>query len=256
LFNLEEFDIKLDTNIIGRNFLYFEECESTNDFLMKTTEYTRDGTVVLSEYQSKGKGRKDRSWLSSKGQNLTFSILLNHKISPKLINIINLGAALSVAHSLENLYQLDVDLKWPNDVLVNRKKIAGILLNSSSIGSSIEKVVLGIGVNVNQVNFQGQYLIQPTSVKKEFHDAVKRERLLSELLNNFEETFNICLDSPKEILESWKEKCKMLGEKVTIIEGDKEMYGIFENIDNEGYLILKRGTKTERVHHGDVSLRY
>jgi BirA family biotin operon repressor/biotin-[acetyl-CoA-carboxylase] ligase len=255
LLNLEEFDIKLDTEIIGRNFIYLDECESTNDFLFTTKEFTSDGTVVLSEYQTKGKGRKDRTWESSKGQNLTLSILLRREIKPKLLNIINLGASLAVAHTLENLYQLNVELKWPNDALVKRKKIAGILLESSSKGNNIEKVVIGIGINVNQLGFQGKFLIPPTSVKKEFNDTVSRERLLSELLNNLEETLEICKSNPSKIIEDWKERCNMIGEAIKISEKEESKFGIFSNIDEDGYLILKQKDKTEKIHFGDVSLR-
>ncbi len=255
MLNLEEFNIKLDTEIIGRNFVYLDECDSTNDFLFSTKEYTKDGTVILSEFQAKGKGRKDRIWESSKGQNLTLSIMLRRDIKPKSLNIINLGASLAVAHTLENLYQLNVELKWPNDILVKRKKIAGILLESSSRGNKIEKVVIGIGINVNQVGFQGKFIIPPTSVKKEFGETVSRERLLSELLNNLEETFEICASNPAKIIEDWKERCNMIGETIKITENDEIKFGIFSNIDNDGYLILKQKEKTEKIHFGDVSLR-
>ncbi|MBL1215006.1 MAG: biotin--[acetyl-CoA-carboxylase] ligase [Ignavibacteriae bacterium] len=255
MLKLEEFNIKLDTDLIGRSFVYLEECDSTNNFLFNTKDYNHHGTVVLSEYQSKGKGRKDRTWESSKGQNLTLSILLRKDIKSKLLGIINLGASLAVAQTLENLYQLDVELKWPNDVLIKRKKIAGILLESSSKGSKIEKLVVGIGINVNQVGFQGKFIIPPTSVKKEFHETISRERLLSELLNNFEEILKICFDNPNKIIEYWKERCDMIGEHIKVVENDESKFGIFSNIDDEGYLILKSKDKTERIHFGDVSLR-
>jgi BirA family biotin operon repressor/biotin-[acetyl-CoA-carboxylase] ligase len=253
--NIEEFDIKLDTEILGRNFVYLDECESTNDFLFTSKDHTKDGTVVLSEFQSKGKGRKDRIWESSKEQNLTLSIMLRRDMQPKSLNIINLGASLAVAHTLENLYQLIVELKWPNDALVKSKKIAGILLESSSRGNKIEKVVIGIGINVNQVGFQGKFLIPPTSVKKEFHETVSRERLLSELLNNLEETLEICVSNPSKIIEDWKERCKMIGVSIKVTDNDETKFGIFSNIDEDGYLILKQKDKTERIHFGDVSLR-
>ena len=187
MFNIEEFDIKLDTDYLGRNFVYVEEVDSTNKFLLQTKEYQENGTVLLAENQTDGRGRLNRTWLSNKEQNLTFSILLNEGINPSLINIINLASSLAVAQSIENLYQLHVELKWPNDVLINKKKTAGILLESSSKGNKIERVVIGIGLNVNQPNFTGKYNIPPTSIRLEFKKVVSRERLLSELLNNLEE---------------------------------------------------------------------
>lgn len=255
MFNIEEFDIKLDTEIIGRNFIYCDEVDSTNSVLLLSKEFNRDGTVLLAEFQSKGRGRKDRTWVSNAGQNLTFSILLKEEFKEKKVNLINLGSALSVAQSIENLYQLDVELKWPNDVLVNKKKIAGILLESSSKGNKINKVVIGIGINVNQPNFPGKFDIQPTSIRKEFKSIVSREKLLSEVLNNFEDILMQIKNDPNKILNDWRNRCKMIGEKVKIVLDDNIKIGIFDDIDENGFLILKVGDNIEKIHYGDVSLR-
>src|SRR5690554_5534616 len=104
-FNIEEFDIKLATDEIGRNFVFLGEVDSTNSLLLNSKEFNKHGTVVFAEKQTKGRGRKDRSWDSQPEQNLTFSVLLN-AFDQKNVNIINLGASLAVAHSIENLYQL------------------------------------------------------------------------------------------------------------------------------------------------------
>ncbi|MFC2133136.1 biotin--[acetyl-CoA-carboxylase] ligase [Bacteroidota bacterium] len=255
MFNIEKFDIKLDTEFIGRSFIYCEKLDSTNTFLQESKDFNENGTVVLAELQEKGKGRKDREWTSAADQNLTFSILLKEKINPKRLNIINLGTSLVVAQTIENLYQLKVNLKWPNDILVDNKKIAGILLETTSIGSKIDKVIVGIGINVNQPNFPGKYLITPTSIRKEFKESVSRERLLSEVLNNFEEILPFCNKEPEKVLNDWKSKCKMIGEKIKIEDDNGTRFGIFEDLDNEGHLLLKIENKTEQVHFGDVSLR-
>ncbi|MFA3781728.1 biotin--[acetyl-CoA-carboxylase] ligase [Melioribacteraceae bacterium 4301-Me] len=254
-FNIEEFDIKLDTEFIGRNFIYCDEVDSTNKLLLESNEFNQNGTVVLAEYQSSGKGRRERTWVSNNGQNLTFSILLKDFTHGKKINLFNLAASLAVSHSIENLYQLKVELKWPNDVLINRKKVAGILLESTSKGNKIEKLVIGIGVNVNQTNFPGKFDIPPTSIRKEFKEIVSRERLLSEILNNYEALIANIKYEPEKILNDWKMKCNMIGEKVKITDGKESKYGIFEDIDQNGFLILKTGDKIETIHFGDVSLR-
>ncbi len=255
MFNIEEFDIKLDTEFLGRNFIYCDEVDSTNSVLLTSKDFNQNGTVLLAEYQSKGRGRKEREWVSNSGQNLTFSILLKENLNENTINLINFGASLAVAQAIENLFQLDVELKWPNDVLVGKKKIAGILLESTSKGNKINKVVVGIGVNVNQPNFPGKYEIQPTSIRREFKLPVSREKLLSELLNIYESILELVVDDPNKILNDWRERCKMIGEKIKIVEGEKIRTGVFEDIDQNGYLILKVGDKREKIHHGDVSLR-
>ncbi len=255
MFNLESFDLKLNTEIIGRNFIYTEEIDSTNSFLLnKANKFNIDGTVLLAEKQNKGRGRKDRVWYSSKGQNLTYSILLtNKKFFTNKFNLINFAASLSVAMAIENLYQLKTELKWPNDVLVNGKKIAGILLESISQGSKIEKLVIGIGINVNQVMFQGNFNVPPTSIKAELNESVDRERFLAELLNSFEETMQKLDKFPNDLMKDWKARCSLIGEKISIVENEKVKYGIFDDLDDDGFLLLKNKGKIEKIHFGDVS---
>ena len=254
LFNIEEFDIKLDSEEVGRQFVYVQNLDSTNTLLLNSKEFKTNGTVVLAEEQTAGKGRKNREWISSPGQNLTFSILLR-KVDGKKVNIINLGASLAVAQAIENLYQLKTSLKWPNDVLIGGKKISGILLESTSKGSELDRVVIGIGINVNQVNFPGKYLIEPTSIKKEFKSKGNRERLLSEVLNLLEETLVKINENPQLILDDWKERCKMIGEKIKVVSEKETKFGIFDDLDENGFLVLKSSGKTEKIHFGDVSLR-
>ncbi len=256
MFELETFDIKLNTEVIGRNFIYADEIDSTNSLLLtKNKKQNVDGTVALAEKQIKGRGRKDRIWYSAKGLNLTFSVLfLDETLLKGNINLINFSAALAIALSIENLYQLKTELKWPNDILVNKKKIAGILLESSSQGNKIEKLIVGIGVNVNQTLFQGSFNIEPTSIKMELNQNVEREKLLAEILNNLEEFVGMISTNPSFILKDWKSRCDMIGEKISITEGETTRYGIFEDIDENGFLLLRVKNKTEKIHFGDVSL--
>jgi BirA family biotin operon repressor/biotin-[acetyl-CoA-carboxylase] ligase len=256
LFDLELFDIKLDTDVIGRNFIYAEEVDSTNSMLLnKANKFDKDGSVILSEKQLQGRGRKDRVWYSNKGLNLTFSILLkSNSVSGTKLNLINFASSLAVALAIENLYQLKIELKWPNDVLINGRKTAGILLESTSSGKKIERVVVGIGINVNQTSFQGNYKIPPTSIKEESGNIVEREILLAEVLNIFEEILLWIEEKPNEILKNWKARCRMIGEKISVSEGNDVKYGIFDDIDESGFLILKNGKKFEKIYLGDVSI--
>ncbi|MEI7811396.1 MAG: biotin--[acetyl-CoA-carboxylase] ligase [Ignavibacteria bacterium] len=257
MFSFEDFDLKLDTNVIGRNFIYSEEVDSTNAVLLDpANDLNTDGSVLLAEKQSDGKGRKDRKWYSLKDHNLTFSVLLNRKFNERKINLINFAACLAISNSLENLYQLRINLKWPNDVLVAGEKIAGILLESTSKGNRINKLVVGIGLNVNQTAFQGTFRIPPTSVKKITGNDIPRERLLSEILNNFEELLERVHSNPQSILNDWKSRCRMLGEMVEVQDEDVSKTGLFEDVDEEGFMLLRLNNgKLERITVGDVSLR-
>ncbi|HSP87330.1 MAG TPA: biotin--[acetyl-CoA-carboxylase] ligase, partial [Ignavibacteriaceae bacterium] len=181
-FNLELFDIRLDTNEIARNFIYSEEVTSTNTLLLDKSIATIHGTTLLAEKQLKGHGRKERLWYSMKGMNLTFSVLLtNKKYFNKHFNLLNFAAGVTIALSLESLFQFKTELKWPNDVLINGKKVSGVLIESASRGEKIERVVIGFGLNVNQNIFQGNFNLTPTSVKNETGLTVEREMLLAEV---------------------------------------------------------------------------
>ena len=256
MFNIENFDIKLNTEYIGRTFVYAEELSSTNTFLMdKKNGYNTSGTVVLAEKQTSGKGRKDRVWYSAPDSNLTFSILLTKdKFLTSNSSLINFAASLAVAFSIDNLYQLKTELKWPNDVLLDGKKTSGILIESTSQGNKIERFVVGIGVNVNQPSFQGTFNYPPTSIRIELGRNVERERFLAEILNNFELLLEKIKSNKNEVINDWKSKCKMIGEKISVVENDSEKFGIFYDIDEEGFLLLKTRDGIEKVHYGDVSL--
>ncbi len=256
MFNIESFDIKLNTEYLGRNFIYADEVESTNSLLLdKKNNYNINGTVILAEKQTKGRGRKDRVWYSSPDSNLTFSILLKKdKLLSGNLNFINLASSLGVAVSIENLYQLKTHLKWPNDVLINSKKTSGILIESSSQGPKVERVVIGIGVNVNQMSFQGNFNYPPTSVRIELGRMVEREKFLAEILNNLEVELERAKTSKNNLLNDWRSRCNMIGERIAIKEDEKEIFGIFEDIDDEGFLLLKTKNQIQKIHFGDVSL--
>lgn len=256
MFNLEVFDIKLETEFIGRNFIYTDEIESTNsELLSNKQQFKKSGTVILAEKQSSGKGRKGRTWQSARGLNLTFSILLGRDAVDELnINHINLAASLAVSAAIENLYQLKTELKWPNDVLINKKKVAGILAETSIKGNVVDRIVIGIGINLNQYSFQGDFNITPTSLKIETGLEIDRENVMAEILNIFEELIFELAIHPKNILNDWRSKCKMIGDKITVTENDNIISGIFHDIDDNGYLLLKKNSEIERIHFGDVSI--
>ncbi len=109
-----------------------------------------------------------------------------------------------MAEAIENLYQLKTELKWPNDVLIDKKKVAGILVETSIKGSNIERMVIGMGINLNQIAFQGDFNFPPTSLKLQLGADINRENILAEILNNFEDLLIELEKTPKNIINDWR----------------------------------------------------
>ncbi len=253
-FNFNQFDIKLETETIGRNFLYFTEINSTNAVLLDKSSKNQNGTVVFAERQTAGKGRFKNTWESAKGQNLTFSILLNiDKYLKDKLNILNLGTAQVLASTIETLFQLQVEVKWPNDILIKRKKAAGILVETVSLGANIKRAAIGIGLNVNQTQFTGEFNYPPTSLKLELNQDVDREKILAEFLNNFEELLWKVKNKPEAVLQAYRDKCGMIGEKIYLNQDGKMKHGTFDDIDETGQLLLKTEKGIEVINYGNVA---
>ncbi|MBV6513206.1 MAG: biotin--[acetyl-CoA-carboxylase] ligase [Ignavibacteriales bacterium] len=254
LFDFEAFSLRLDTEWLGRKFLYFEEIESTNTFL-KESPQSESGTTVLAEFQTSGRGRQDRIWLSNKGENLLFSVLLKKDvIAPEHLNLLNMGSAVYIGEAIESLYLLKTDLKWPNDVLLNRKKVAGILTETSFSGNKFQHAILGAGINVNQNEFAGKHPVPPTSIKLEAKSPVEREKLFAHVLNSLEELIIEIDSNPQSILKKWKSGCSLIGERIVIKNGPNVYEGIFEDVDLSGALMLNEGGRVFKYNFGEVSI--
>ncbi len=149
---------------------------------------------------------------------------------------------------------MKTEVKWPNDVLINGKKTCGILLEASSQAKKIDRLVIGIGINVNQNSFQGVFNYPPTSIRIELGRNVEREKFLAEILNLMEELFEKLKLDKTEVLNDWKSKCRMIGERISVKEDEKEKFGLFYDIDEDGFLILETKEGREKIHFGDVTL--
>lgn len=159
------------------NCIHFDEIDSTNKYLKDNFETLENFTFVSSDYQSGGKGREDRTWHSNKHENLLFSFLIKNKSLLKKFNVLSIGTATLVARFLELKGLKNVSVKWPNDVYVNDKKICGILLE----GNVDKFLAIGVGLNVNQTLFDGDYRVNPTSMKIELKENINLEALEVEL---------------------------------------------------------------------------
>lgn len=199
-FNKEKFNKILRTHFIGKNLIYFERLNSTNDFAREIekksesndTKENLNGTVILSEIQDMGRGRFDRIWLSPCG-GLWFTIILITRINEKDLPKMNLLAAISVAEILLGKYKIKINVKWPNDIYCGEYKLAGILSETEKINSLLYlNIGIGINVNINSSVFPNLNLnnLKATSIMDLLGRKLKREIFLAEILLSFEKNYN------------------------------------------------------------------
>ena len=248
----------LDTIVFGkRDIVYFTETDSTNtrakDLAVRGAP---EGTLVICEKQTKGRGRKGRSWFSPSQGGIYTSLILKPSISPSEAPKITLLTAVVVAETLRSLTGLSAIIKWPNDILINGKKIAGILTEMSTEMDSIDHIVVGLGLNVNTPDFPDDIREKATSLFIETGKYFPRVRFIQEYLKWYEEYYEIFKRTGFEpVIKRWKELTNMIGQQITVEMVSKKYSGKVQDIDKDGVLILKDNNgKCHRIFSGDVTL--
>lgn len=251
----------LKTKKWAKELLYtFEEVNSTNKVAKKlANEGKAEGTVVVAEHQSQGKGRLGRTWSSPKGKGIWVSIILRPHILPTKASQITFVIAVGMLKALKNFVNLDVKIKWPNDILINTKKVAGILTELSAEIERINYVVIGIGVNVNQSQneFPLEFRDKATSLKLASGQEIARVKVLQAMLEEIEKAYNLYLaEGFSPIIDQWKQNSFTLGKEVKVLMNDGEIEGLAFDVNEDGCLLVKDDDK--KVHTilaGDVSVR-
>lgn len=250
----------LQTNAFGKTVVVLDTVPSTNEFA-KTMGLSESphGTVVIAEEQQSGRGRLGRRWESPRSKNLLFSVLLRPAETDLMkASLIPFAAAVAVAEAIEAETGLEVECKWPNDLLIGKKKVCGMLIESSILGTQIEKLVLGIGINVNQEEIPTDILPHATSLAIETRSEHDRVRLLQQILSSLEDQYARLMNEPSEhVLDAWKNKTTMFGTRITVREAQRELSGIAEALSPDGSLVLRLDDGSMHVvRAGDVTLGY
>ena len=251
-----EFELErmLDTKIIGKKILFFEEVDSTNNKAKQIALEEKEGAVVISEMQTSGRGRRGREWQSPKG-GIYISFILKPNISPERAPQLTLVSSLALVETLNSMNdKLNAKIKWPNDVLISGKKISGILTELSADMEKINYIVVGVGVNINtDINNLPE---TATSLKLEMEEDVSVKLFLKSFLEHYDSIYQEYLDGGiNQIIERWKDNSDTLGKNVKIIGINETYEGLAKDIDENGALILKTKEKEIKVYSGDVSLR-
>ncbi len=252
-FDVNKFSNSIEKLNFIKHFEYFEEIDSTNTYLLKRKDLI-DKTLVLAEFQYKGKGRLERKWYANAYENLTFSLGLKDGIETENIGILNFYTTVSIAEAIEDITKSKVETKWPNDLLINGKKFCGILIESQFENNQIKKIVIGIGLNVNQTTFQEEFKNRATSLNLTFKTVFSREDILIMIITRFKNNYELLRADAASLMRKWKSRCSSLGKEISLTNNKEIFRGIFENVAEDGSLILNQNGKLLKLFSGDVTV--
>ena len=250
---IDDFSTNLTVDVVKKIFC-FTHVDSTNKKAKNLASAgAEEGTVVLAKSQEKGRGRFDRTWESPEG-GMYLSLIVRPNVSPQYVSMLSLGAAFAVAKTIE-VYGLHPTIKWPNDVRVNKKKIAGILLESELNGNALSFVIIGMGINVNNdaSSFSSDIRARSTSIMSEVGTSVDYFSFLRTLLIQINEVYDWFTQRMySKIINEWKTYSDTLGQDIQVQTSTELIQGMAVDIDSLGFLIVKT-TQGERkkIYSGD-----
>ena len=256
---LRQSDIKpgLKTRIIGKELHLFPEAGSTNTLAMDmASNGAPEGTVVIAETQTGGKGRLGRKWISPKG-NLYLSVILRPVIATYQAPLITLTGAVAVASAIRKQCGLDARIKWPNDILISGKKACGLLTEMSAEQDRIRHIVLGIGIDVNMEldALPADVRTLTTTLAAEAGETIDRTVLLQQVLRELDSWYQIFLANEQDMLREWTSLNMTSGKRVTVSGAGRVVEGLAQGIDSEGRLIIKLDDgAVHAVAAGDVTI--
>ena len=227
----------LETRFIGQNVLYYPSLTTTMDVARQAAqEGAAEGTIVLADRQTAGRGRMERTWLSPEG-NIALSVILYPPVS--CLSYLIMVASLAVAHAIRITTDLTSQIKWPNDVLINNKKVSGILVETDVRRDTVKHAIIGIGINVNLRPAEfAEILPGATSIYGELGAEVSRLALVRRLLVEMENLY-LALSSGGSVFEEWRDSLVTLGKQVQVRWGDTVYEGIAESVARDGSLLLR-----------------
>ena len=249
----------LETDIVGRDIICLGRTDSTNtQARMLAEQGAVEGTVVIADQQSSGKGRMGRFWISPPAVNLYLSVVLKPVVPLRYATQLTFLTAVAVAEAIEESGDFSPQLKWPNDVLLGGKKVAGLLNELNAETEQIHFLVLGIGVNLNMPaeQFPADLRSPATSLLVERGEPVSRLSFTRTLLRRIDRLYALYMEKGfAPILSAWEKRCHMVGRRVEVDYQDYRLTGRVSGLDEVGALLLELpGGKTERVLAGDVRL--
>ena len=247
----------LNTKFLGKRVYYFDSTDSTQNFAMEIASNDKEnGTVIISKKQTMGRGRMKRKWKSPTG-GIWMSIIIHPKFDVSYTTLVPIATSLALCMAIEKILKIKPELKWPNDVTLKGKKVAGVLVDTSIISNEIENVVLGIGINFKIKPHELASTIKKTPNFYGVATLVKKNEralpLVHQFLYELENVFQLINSRRiKKIKSEWTKRSSTIGRNVSIITGEGNVNGKAVKIDSDGALIISKGKKAERILVGDI----
>lgn len=259
VYGQNELSSLIRTGWAGKPVLFLEEVDSTNTRAKLEAEAgAAHGTVIAADRQTAGRGRRGRTWNSPAGTNLSFSLILKPEFSPNQASMLTLVMAHSVARAVAQMCGVEAGIKWPNDIVVNGKKVCGILTEMSAEPDYIHYVVIGAGINVKEQAFPPELLDKATCLERECGHFVGRGALLARIMELFEEDYALFLKTGdcSGFLDSYNALLVNRGKEVCVMEPKGEYRGTALGIKDSGELLVRtEDGSIQEVYAGEVSVR-
>lgn len=252
----ENIAYNLPTEFIGKKVIHLDTVGSTNDYAKEIGNKVSGGTLIISEQQTKGKGRLGRVWKSKSGDGIWMSLIIKPKIEPYKTPFLTLVAGASVVKALSNL-DVEASIKWPNDIIVHNKKICGILTELSAEMERVNYVVIGIGINIKTIDFPDEIKEKATSLYKEGY-KLSRVDIVRQFCIEFEKLYKgYILDGNKQdTLELCRKYSAIIGKQIYVIKNNKRELVKCIDINENGNLIVKeKNGEIQEIMSGEVSIR-
>ncbi len=249
----------LKTKTMGQQAYYFDSIDSTqNQALKMADDHANNGTVIIAAKQTGGKGRSGRKWISPKG-GIWFSIILQPEFDISITTLFPIASALALSNAIEKTFKISPELKWPNDLTIKGKKVAGMLVDVSLESNRIENLVLGVGINfdvdVKQIEktLKGSPNFYGVASLSEQKKKVSPIQLVQTFLVEFEKIYELLnTKQTKKIISEWTKRSSTIGKNVELETRDGKIKGKAIKIDDDGALIVSDNNKTNRIIAGDI----
>lgn len=259
IYGQNELSSRIKSQWAGRRLHYFDSLGSTNaQAKLEAEAGAAHGTLVVTDMQTAGRGRRGRDWSSPAGTNVYFTLILRPDCEPDQASMLTLVMALAVAKGIAQVTGLQADIKWPNDIVVNGKKVCGILTEMSLEQDYIQYLVTGVGINVRRQDFAPDIVNKATALEMEGAGSVNRAELIAAIMKAYEESYQVfqATGSLAKLRDSYDSMLVNRGRQVVILDPKGDYEGIARGIDDAGQLLVELPSgEVVEVYAGEVSVR-